>query len=77
MWCSGMEQADGPERIFAKHMPRKDGKYIVFCSGWEHIQDMAELSKKWFSSVDKIPTSTRQIIMIRRILRHFVILRQI
>lgn len=46
---------DGPERIFAKHMSRKDGKYIVFCSGWEYLQDMADMSRKWFASVDKNP----------------------
>lgn len=39
-----LEMADGPERIFAKHMPRKDGKYIVFCSGLEHLNDMVDMS---------------------------------
>ena len=50
-----LEMADGPERIFAKHMPRKDGKYIVFCSGLEHLNDMVDMFCKWFMMVDKKP----------------------
>ena len=34
-----LEQADGPERIFSKHMLDKHGKYIVFCSGVEHMRN--------------------------------------
>lgn len=54
-----LEMADGPERIFAKHMPRKDGKYIVFCSGLEHLNDMVDMSYKWFMMVDKKPNIYR------------------
>lgn len=50
-----LEQADGPERVFLKHMPDKHGKYIVFCSGVEHMQGMAEQSKSWFEDVDGKP----------------------
>ena len=54
-----LEMADGPERIFAKHMPKKDGKYIVFCSGLEHLNEMVDMSSKWFMMVDKKPNIYR------------------
>lgn len=54
-----LEMADGPERIFAKHMPKKDGKYIVFCSGLEHLNEMVDMSSKWFMMGDKKPNIYR------------------
>lgn len=47
-----LEQADGLEVIFAKHMTNKSGKYIVFCSSAEHMQEMMEQSRKWFNQVN-------------------------
>lgn len=49
-----LQSADGPEKIFKKHM-KPDGKYLVFCSGKEHMDEMMELSDKWFFGLDKEP----------------------
>ncbi len=50
-----LQQADGPAEIFARHM-KKDGKYIVFCSGREHMEEMIALVGKWYGALDKNPT---------------------
>lgn len=47
-----LEQADGLDRVFARHMAAKSGKYLVFCSGYEHMQEMREHASEWFSGVN-------------------------
>lgn len=49
-----LENADGLDEIFRKFM-QKDGKYIVFCSGVEHMREMIAKIPEWFSKVDKEP----------------------
>lgn len=42
-----LEKADGPDKIFEKHMRvegKTHGKYIVFCSSREHMDEMTEHS---------------------------------
>ena len=55
-----LEQADGPAEIFARYM-KKDGKYIVFCSGREHMEKMITLTGQWYGALDKNPTIYRAI----------------
>ncbi|MGN0425405.1 MAG: Helicase associated domain protein [Acetatifactor sp.] len=55
-----LEQADGPAEIFARYM-KKDGKYIVFCSGREHMEEMISLAATWYGALDKTPTVYRAI----------------
>lgn len=50
-----LEHAEGLEKIFAKHMTAKNGKYIVFCANKEHMEEMQEYVQEWFSLVDKEP----------------------
>ena len=50
-----LEQAEGLDAVFARHMKKKDGKYIVFCSDKEHMEEMVEQAKTWFGLVDKKP----------------------
>lgn len=40
-----LEQADGLDDVFAKHMSKKSGKYILFCSSKEHISDEITMGK--------------------------------
>lgn len=47
-----LEKADGMETIFQKHMENRSGKYIVFCAGFDHMQDMIAMAPQWFSNVD-------------------------
>ena len=50
-----LEQADGLDRVFARHMKKNDGKYIVFCADKEHMDEMKEHVQEWFQSVDPKP----------------------
>uniref|UniRef100_UPI00405732F4 Helicase associated domain protein n=1 Tax=Agathobacter sp. TaxID=2021311 RepID=UPI00405732F4 len=50
-----LSNAEGPDRIFERHMQKKKGKYIVFCSGREHMEEMAACVPKWFAKVDRHP----------------------
>lgn len=48
-----LEHADGLDKVFAKHITEKSGRYIVFCSGYEHMRDMMALSKEWLAGVSE------------------------
>ena len=50
-----LENADGLESVFAKNIKDKSGKYIVFCSDFEHMSEMVSRAGEWFASVDKSP----------------------
>lgn len=47
-----LEMADGLDRVFQKHMGNKNGKYILFCSSYEHVQEMQRYAKEWFAGVN-------------------------
>ena len=48
-----LEQADGLDTVFAKHMADKSGKYILFCSDYDHIQELRTYTHDWFSGVNQ------------------------
>ena len=48
-----LEQADGLDKVFAKHITQTCGKYIVFCFGKEHMDEMASHVPEWFADVNK------------------------
>ena len=50
-----LEQADGLETVFRRHMKDSQGKYIVFCSGKSHMEEMISLAGEWFCLVDRKP----------------------
>lgn len=47
-----LKNADGLEAIFARHIPKRDARLIVFCANQEHMQEMQAESRKWFRSID-------------------------
>ncbi len=47
-----LEQADGLDTIFHKHMPSQNGKYIVFCANKEHMDEMKARVPEWFGKVN-------------------------
>lgn len=49
-----LEKAEGLDVIFKKHMTDPHGKYIVFCSNKEHMDQMMKHTD-WFTKVDKKP----------------------
>lgn len=55
-----LQQADAPAEIFGRYM-KKDGKYIVFCTGRDHMEEMIALAGKWYGALDKEPNIYRAI----------------
>ncbi len=49
-----IEKADGLDVVFDKHMTDRTGKYIIFCSDKEHMDEMMEHTE-WFEKIDKKP----------------------
>ncbi|MCD7745796.1 MAG: Helicase associated domain protein [Lachnospiraceae bacterium] len=49
-----LEMSEGLDEIFDKHMPDRTGKYIVFCSNKEHMDEMMG-HLEWFEKVDPHP----------------------
>ena len=50
-----LDKADGLPEIFNKHIPNQNGKYIVFCAGREHMDEMVSHAQEWFGSIDSAP----------------------
>ncbi len=50
-----LEQADGLDVIFRRHITNKSGKYIVFCANVEHIREMRSHVPEWFGAIDNEP----------------------
>lgn len=48
-----LENADGLNVIFDKHMTYKHGKYIVFTPNYESMQEYIDFAKDWFGEIDK------------------------
>ncbi len=49
-----LEMSEGLDEIFDKHMTERTGKYIVFCSNKEHMDEMMG-HLEWFAKVDRHP----------------------
>ena len=47
-----LEKADGLDVVFQRHMANKYGKYILFCSDYDHIQELRTYTDEWFSKVN-------------------------
>ncbi len=50
-----LENADGLDVIFEKHMRDRTGKYLVFCANLSHMKKMKANVPKWFGNIDKKP----------------------
>ena len=50
-----LANAEGLDTVFAKHMADKTGKYLVFCSNAEHMDEMIDKASEWFRKVDPKP----------------------
>ena len=50
-----LEQAEGLDLVFDKHMADRTGKYLVFCSDAEHMHGMLAKVPEWFRLVDPDP----------------------
>ena len=50
-----LENAEGLDEIFSKHIKDITGKYLVFCANLAHMKKMKANVKKWFGNIDKSP----------------------
>ena len=50
-----LEKADGLDKVFARYMKDKTGKYIAFCSDFKHMHEMVAHIPEWFMGVDPFP----------------------
>ncbi len=50
-----LQNADGLDRIFARHMKKRNGRYLVFCMDKEHMEEMAAKAHDWFWRIDDEP----------------------
>ena len=50
-----LEQADGLETVFDRHMKNRQGKYIVFCAGKKHMEEMVSHMTGWLRFIDREP----------------------
>lgn len=50
-----LANAEGLDAVFARHMMDKTGKYLVFCSNAEHMDEMIAKAPEWFQKVDTKP----------------------
>ena len=47
-----LQDADGIDRIIARHLGKRDGKVIVFCPNQEKLREFMLLRREWFGSVN-------------------------
>ena len=50
-----LANAEGLDTVFAKYMTERTGKYLVFCSNAEHMDEMIDKAPEWFQKVDPEP----------------------
>lgn len=50
-----LEQADGLDRVFARHITDRQGKYIAFCADKAHMDEMLAHVPEWFAGIDAAP----------------------
>lgn len=50
-----LEEADGVDVIFQRHMQDRRGKYILFCADREHMQSIRRKLPQWLKRVDAKP----------------------
>ena len=50
-----LENAEGLDKIFSKHIKDKTGKYLIFCTNMEHLEKMRAHVGTWFGGTDKNP----------------------
>ena len=50
-----LENAEGLDAVFRKHITDRQGKYILFCSNVEHLKEVAGHIGEWFGGIDGSP----------------------
>ncbi len=50
-----LENAEGLDLMFQKHIKERNGKYIIFCSNVEHLRETETHIHEWFKGIDANP----------------------
>ena len=50
-----LENAENLDDLFDHNITDRTGKYIVFCAGLEHMNEMIGKAREWFSRIDNEP----------------------
>lgn len=50
-----LEQADGLEQVFQRHLTEKTGRYLIFCTSVSHMKEVHAQVKSWFGGIDEEP----------------------
>lgn len=50
-----LEQAEGLNGVFARHVTEREGRYILFCSSVSHMKEVHARIHDWFGSIDPEP----------------------
>ena len=50
-----LENAEGLDTVFSKHIKDKTGKYIIFCANIEHLHETETHIHEWFGEIDIYP----------------------
>ena len=50
-----LENAEGLDTVFSKHIKDKTGKYIIFCANIEHLRETETHIHEWFGGIDMSP----------------------
>ena len=50
-----LENAEGLDVMFQKHIKDRQGKYIIFCANVEHLHEIETHICEWFSGIDGNP----------------------
>lgn len=51
-----LEQADGLDRVFQRHLTEKAGRYLIFCTSVSHMKELHAHVQDWFGSIDPSPS---------------------
>lgn len=50
-----LEEADGVDEMFRKHIPKSNAKMIIFCANVEHLEELTAKASDWFGGIDSNP----------------------
>lgn len=54
-----IQESEGLDEIFYKHIQNMNSKYIVFCANKEHMDEMISHIGDWFCKIDNAPNVYR------------------
>lgn len=50
-----LDLSEGMEKIFAKYIHKRDGRFLIFCSNSDKLFEMMARVPEWFHDIDRLP----------------------